>query len=59
MLIRSTKEYLVLVQFNARILQDDIGDKSVFMFNDLSEAEKERRLTELEQQRGGLSSRQE
>jgi hypothetical protein len=35
-------------------LQDDIGDKSVFMFNGLSESEKEKRLAELEQQRGGL-----
>lgn len=35
-------------------LQDDIGDKSVFMFNDLSDAEKQKRLIELEQQRGGL-----
>ncbi|GAQ87638.1 hypothetical protein KFL_003660200 [Klebsormidium nitens] len=35
-------------------VKDDIGDKSVFMFNDLSEAEKEKRLAALEQQRGGL-----
>jgi uncharacterized integral membrane protein len=35
-------------------VKDDIGDKSVFMFNSLSEAEKEKRLAELEQQRGGL-----
>lgn len=37
-------------------MQDDIGDKSVFMFNSLTEEEKKALMNELEQQRNKFES---